>query len=86
MATVCRQESGRITATFARVAKHYGVTVAICPSRSGHRKGVVEKINHPAAQRWWRTLPDEWTVEQAQAGCDRFATGPRRHPSPPHRS
>jgi len=47
MATVCRPESGRITTTFAEVAKHYGVTVAILPSRTGHRKGMVEKITTP---------------------------------------
>ena len=46
----------------------------ICPPKAGHRKGVVEKVNHTAAQRWWRTLADELTVEQAQADCDRFAT------------
>jgi hypothetical protein len=34
---------------------------------------VVEKINHVAAQRWWRTLSDELTAEQAQASVDRFA-------------
>ena len=74
MATVCHPDTGRVTATFAGVAKYYGVTVAVCPPRSGHRKGVVEKVNHTAAQRWWRTLADELTVEQAQADCDRFAT------------
>jgi hypothetical protein len=74
MATVCHPESGKITATFAGVAKHYGVSVAICPPRAGNRKGVVEKINHTAAQRWWRTLADEVTVEQAQNDLDRFAT------------
>ena len=74
MATVCHPGSGRVTATFAGVAKHYGVMVKICPPRAGHRKGVVEKVNHTAAQRWWRTLADELTVEQAQADCDRFAT------------
>ena len=47
--------------------------MAICPPRRGNRKGVVEKINHTAAQRWWRTLADELTVEQAQASVDRFA-------------
>jgi len=73
MATVCHPPTGRITASFAAVAKHYGVSVAICPARRGNRKGVVEKINHTAAQRWWRTLADEATVEQAQAGVDRFA-------------
>ena len=33
----------------------------------------MEKINHTAAQRWWRTLADEATVEQAQVSVDRFA-------------
>jgi hypothetical protein len=33
---------------------------------------VVEKANHTAAQRWWRTLPDDVTVAQAQASLDRF--------------
>ncbi|MFE4638178.1 hypothetical protein ACFRJ1_33085 [Streptomyces sp. NPDC056773] len=31
------------------------VGVDICPPRRGNRKGVVEKANHSAAQRWWRT-------------------------------
>ena len=73
MATVCDPGSGRVTASFAGVAKHYGVSVAICPARRGNRKGVVEKVNHTAAQRWWRTLADDVTVEPAQAGVDRFA-------------
>jgi transposase len=67
MATVCHPATGRITASFAAVAKHYGVQVAICPPRRGNRKGVVEKANHSAAQRWWRTLPDDITIEAAQA-------------------
>jgi transposase len=73
MATVCDPGSGRVTASFAGVAKHYGVSVAICPARRGNRKGVVEKVNHTAAQRWWRTLADDLTVEAAQASVDRFA-------------
>jgi transposase len=73
MATVCQPATGQITATFSGVAKHYGVMIKICPPRAGHRKGVVEKVNHTAAQRWWRTLADELTAEQAQADCDRFA-------------
>jgi transposase len=72
MATVCDPGSGRVTASFAGVAKHYGVSVAICPARRGNRKGVVEKVNHTAAQRWWRTLDDDLTVEAAQASVDRF--------------
>ena len=74
MATVCHPASGRVTASFAAVAKHYGVSVAICPPRRGNRKGVVEKANHVAAQRFWRTLGDEVTVEQAQALLDKWCS------------
>src|SRR6185295_11206747 len=72
MATVCHPGSGQLSASFAAVAKHYGVSVAICPPRRGNRKGVVEKANHTAAQRWWRTLADDVSVEQAQASLDRW--------------
>ncbi len=72
MATVASPNTGRLTATFAAVAKHYQVQVALCPPRHGNRKGVVEKANHSAAQRWWRTLGDDLTVEQAQASLDAF--------------
>jgi len=72
MATVVSPNTGRVTAAFAGVAKHYGVQVALCPPRRGNRKGVVEKANHVAAQRWWRTLSDDVTVEQAQASLARW--------------
>jgi hypothetical protein len=36
----------------------------------GWRKGVVEKANHAAAQRWWRTLPDDASPARAQARLD----------------
>ena len=39
---------------------------------SGVREGAVEKSNHTAAQRWWRTVADDLTVEQAQASLDRL--------------
>jgi transposase len=70
MATVVHPDSGRVTATFAAVAKHYGVVVRPCPPRRGNRKGVVEKANHVAAQRFWRTLPDDVTAEEAQTRLD----------------
>lgn len=73
MATVCNPASGRLTGAFAGVAKHYGVAVDLCPPRHGNRKGVVEKANHAAAQRWWRTVADEATVAGAQASLDRLA-------------
>jgi transposase len=72
MATVCHPASGQVSASFAAVAKHYGVSVATCPARRGNRKGVVEKANHSAAQHWWRTLADEVTVEEAQASLDHW--------------
>lgn len=72
MATVCHPGSGRVSASFAAVARHYGAGVKICPSRRGQRKGVVEKANHSAAQRWWRTLADELSMVGAQADLDRF--------------
>ena len=72
MATVCHPSTGALTAEFAGVARYYGVSVDVCPPRRGNRKGVVEKSNHTAAQRWWRTLPDETTPEQAQTSCDTF--------------
>ena len=72
VATVCHPESGRLTATFGPVDVHYAVSIAVCPARRGNRKGVVQKANHSAAQRWWRTLPDECSPVQAQASLDRF--------------
>jgi len=74
MTTVCYPGSGKVTASFAAVATHYGVQVRICPPRRGNRKGVVEKAVHVAAQRWWRTLPDDITVEAAQARLDSWCT------------
>jgi transposase len=73
MAAVCDPGSGKLTAAFAGLAKYYGVAADICPPRHGNRKGVVEKANHSAAQRWWRTLGDDVTVTAAQAGIDALA-------------
>lgn len=63
MSTVYNVSSGDVNTVFAGFAKHYGVQLALCSPRSGHRKEVVEKNTHTAAQRWWRTLPDETTFE-----------------------
>ncbi|WP_353649459.1 IS21 family transposase [Nakamurella sp. A5-74] len=72
MATVVHPGTGVVTASYAQIAKHFGVRVRPCPPRRGNRKGVVEKANHSAAQRWWRSLPDELTVAQAQASLEQF--------------
>ena len=85
MATVVHPESGRVTASFAAVAKHYGVSVRPCPPRRGNRKGVVEKANHVAAQRFWRTLPDDVTPGQAQLAPGHLVRPARRRPAARHR-
>ena len=74
MSTVVSPNTGKVSASFAAVAKHYGVAVRPCPPRRGNRKGVVEKANHVAAQRFWRTLPDDVTVEEAQARLDKWCS------------
>ena len=82
MSTVYNNTTGHVTAAFAAVAKHYGAVVAVCPPRRGNRKGVVEKANHAAAQRWWRTLADDVTLVQAQTGVDAVSArldGRKRH-------
>ena len=71
MATVINPTTGKLQASFAPVAKHYGVTVVPCPPRRGNRKGVVEKQIHFLTQRWWRTL-DATNLADAQASLDRF--------------
>lgn len=73
MPAVCNPGNGQLTAAFAGLAKYYGVAVDLCPPRHGNRKGVVEKANHSAAQRWWRTLPDDTTWAAAQQGVDALA-------------
>lgn len=37
MATVCDPATGRISKTFASVAKHYRVRVKLCPPNNGNR-------------------------------------------------
>jgi len=75
MSTVLKAGTSDLTPMFAAFSKHHAVSVVACRPRSGNRKGVVEKNNHTAAQRWWRNLPDEITLEQAQQRLTVFATG-----------
>ena len=83
MSTVLKQGTSDLTPMFAAFAKHHAVTVIACRPWSGNRKGVVEKNNHTAAQRWWRTVPDALTAEQAQASFEAFA---RRQDNRPRRT
>ena len=71
MATVIKPGTADVQASFVPVAKHYGVSVAPCPPRRGNRKGSVEKSNHYATQRWWKTMSASTMIE-AQQSLDRF--------------
>jgi hypothetical protein len=73
MTTVLKAATRDLTPMFAAFSKHHAVSVVACRPRSGNRKGVVEKNNHTAAQRWWRNLPDELTPELAQQSLTAFA-------------
>lgn len=75
MTTVLKAGTRDLTPMFAAFSKHHAVSVVACRPRSGNRKGVVEKNNHTAAQRWWRNLADELTPEQAQHSLTAFARG-----------
>jgi transposase len=63
--------SSRLLASFAPVAKYYGVGIDICLPRRANRKGSVEKSNDFIAQRWWRTMTAT-TMRDAQISLDRF--------------
>src|SRR6266849_201939 len=66
MATVVESGSGRLRAGFAEVAKHYAVTVVVCPPRRAQRKGVVEAAIRYLQRSWWRSA-EVATPAQAQA-------------------
>jgi transposase len=61
----------RLTATFADVAKFYGVAIDVCPRGRAKRKGVVEAANRYITQGWWRTA-EVATPAQAQLSLDSF--------------
>jgi transposase len=72
MASVCEPASGRLLASFAAVARYYGVSVDVCARYRANRKGAVESRNHFLAQRFWRTLQAKSPAE-AQGKLDRFS-------------
>jgi hypothetical protein len=71
MATFVYPGTDRLRPEAAALAKHYGVTVAICPANRPQRKGVVEKAIQYVTQSWWRSAPVS-TQAQAQADLDRW--------------
>jgi transposase len=71
MATVVYPGSDRLRPEAAAAAKHYGVTVSVCPANRPQRKGVVEKAIDYLTQSWWRSAPVS-TPAEAQADLDRW--------------
>lgn len=71
LATVVVPATGEVQASFAPVAKHYGVTIRPCAPRRGNRKGAVEASVRFACGRWWRTMTAR-TLPEAQASLDRY--------------
>lgn len=72
MATFVHPGTARLRTEAAELAKHYGVTVAICPAERPQRKGVVERGIDYLTRSWWTSAPVQ-TPAQAQADLDRFA-------------
>jgi transposase len=83
MATIVVPGTDRLRAEAAELAKHYGVTIAVCPRYRPQRKGVVEAAIRYLGRSWWRTAQittpaeaqrslDTWCVEVA----DRRRRGP----------
>jgi hypothetical protein len=72
MATVVYSGTDRLRPEAAAAAKHYGVTVAVCPANRPQRKGVVEKAIDYVTQSWWRAAPVTSPAE-AQADLDRWS-------------
>jgi hypothetical protein len=91
MSTVYRPGSGRVTASFAAVAKLYGVGVDIClpvPARQPQGRG--GEGDDSLAQRWWRSVPDDlarrrpgtgWTfcLRVGDAECAALGRGRGQH-------
>jgi transposase len=72
VATVVFPGTDRLRPEAAAAAKHYGVTVAVCPANRPQRKGVVEAGIRYVTQSWWRSAPVS-TPAQAQADLDRWS-------------
>lgn len=72
MATIVNPDSGRITVDAARLAKHYGVELAVCPPRRAQRKGVVERAIQYLTGSWWTSARITGPAD-AQHSLDRWS-------------
>ncbi len=71
MAAIVDTVSGRLRPQGAELAKHYAVTVAVCPRYRPQRKGVVEAAIKYTRRSWWRTAQVATSAE-AQASLERW--------------
>ena len=71
MSTIVEPGAGRLRAEAAELAKHYGVTIAVCPPRRAQRKGVVEAAIRYLQRSWWRSAEAD-TPAAAQVSLDRW--------------
>jgi len=71
MATLVEPGSDRLRPEAAELAKHYGVTIAVCPPRRAQRKGVVEASIRYLGRSWWRTARVA-TPAEAQRSLDEW--------------
>jgi transposase len=71
MATLVEPGTDRMRLEAAELAKHYGVTIAVCPPRRAQRKGMVEAAIRYLGRSWWRTAR-VGTPAEAQRSLDRW--------------
>lgn len=72
MTAIVDTVTGRLRPEGAELAKHYAVTVAVCPKNRPQRKGVVEAAVKYVRRSWWRTARVA-TPAQAQASLEHWA-------------
>ena len=72
MATVVEPGTDRLRPEATELAKHYGVTVSVCPAHRPQRKGVVEASIRYIGRSWWRTARVA-TAAEAQRSLDRWS-------------
>jgi transposase len=83
MATIVEPGTDRLRAEAAELAKHYGVSISVCPRYRPQRKGVVEAAIRYIGRSWWRTARVATAAEAQRsldAWCAEVADQRRRGP------
>jgi len=71
MCTIVEPGTDRLRPEACELAKHYGVTIAVCPPRRPQRKGVVEAAIRYIERSWWRAARVV-SLSEAQRSLDRW--------------